>query len=118
MAGKLRRPARQLEVSRRGKLRRPRWLAPAGPRWLTEPGRHLGDIELLAQQAEGAVAKFGVACKHIVFPPHCFKYSHDAAGKLLAENVQKGIMSRAWTISDVSEHYDYNAATMVCPTPD
>jgi len=63
----------------------------------------------------------GAACRcscSIVFPPHCFKYSHDAAGKLLAENVQKGIMSRAWTISDVSEHYDYNAATMVCRTPD
>ena len=57
----------------------------------------------------------GVIGLHVVFEPNCFKYIHDAAGKVFSENSKKAILSRQWTISNVSEHYDYNAATMLRP---
>ena len=61
-------------------------------------------------------AAFGVIGMHIVFEPHCFKFIHDAAGKVFATNKDKGVKGRAFTISNVYEHYDYNAATMLKPT--
>ena len=30
----------------------------------------------------------------------------------------QGVMGREWTISNVQEHYDYNAATMLAPIAD
>ena len=51
----------------------------------------------------------------MVFEPHCFKFIHDAAGKVFSDNKDKGIKGRSWTISNVYEHYDYNAATMQGP---
>ena len=47
--------------------------------------------------------------------PHCFKYIHDAAGKVFVNSKNKGVMGRGWTISNVYEHYDYNAANMQTP---
>ena len=52
---------------------------------------------------------------HLVSEPHCFKGIHDAAGKVIAGNREKGVKERVWTISDVSQHYDYNSATMIKP---
>ena len=57
----------------------------------------------------------GVIGLHVVFEPNCFKYIHDAAGKVFSENSKKAVLSRQWTISNVSEHYDYNAAMMLRP---
>ena len=74
-----------------------------------------GDTEVLSQQATDPMAKLGVIGVHVVFPPHCFKYIHDAAGKVFSDNKNKGITSRSWTISNVYQHYDYNAATMQAP---
>ena len=72
--------------------------------------RHIG---MMQQQLAAA---FGVIGMHIVFEPHCFKFIHDAAGKVFATNKDKGVKGRAFTISNVYEHYDYNAATMLKPT--
>ena len=74
-----------------------------------------GDTEQLSQQATDPMAKLGVIGAHTVFEPHCFKYIHDAAGKVFSDNKDKGIKGRAWTISNVFQHYDYNAATMLAP---
>ena len=41
---------------------------------------------------------------------------HDAAGKQMVDNKNKGVMGREWTISNIKQHYDYNAATMEAPT--
>ena len=77
-----------------------------------------GDVEVLTKQAADEAAKFGVIALHVVFEPHCFKYIHDAAGKVFVDNKDSGVMGREWTISDINEHYDYNAATMLTPTND
>ena len=42
-----------------------------------------GDVEVLTKQAADEAAKFGVIALHVVIEPHCFKYIHDAAGKVL-----------------------------------
>lgn len=73
------------------------------------------DIQAIAQQAADAAARFGVIGLHIVCEPHCFKGIHDAAGKVFVDNKNKGVMGRDWTISNVEQHYDYNAATMLKP---
>lgn len=75
-----------------------------------------GDTELLGMMQQQLAAAFGVIGMHIVFEPHCFKFIHDAAGKVFATNKDKGVKGRAFTISNVYEHYDYNAATMLKPT--
>ena len=76
-----------------------------------------GDTELLGMMLrQQAAAAFGVIGMHIVFEPHCFKFIHDAAGKVFATNKDKGVKGREVTISNVYEHYDYNAATMLKPT--
>jgi hypothetical protein len=74
-----------------------------------------GDIEVLAEQATDPMAKLGVIGIHNIFPPHCFKYIHDAAGKVFSDNKDKGVKQRSWTISNIEQHYDYNAATMLTP---
>ena len=51
----------------------------------------------------------------MVFEAHCFKYIHDAAGKLFVDNQKRGVMGRDVTISDIEQHYDHNAATMLAP---
>jgi len=52
---------------------------------------------------------------HVVFEPHCFKYIHDAAGKVFVEYKNKGVIGRQWTISNIEQHYDFNAAMMLTP---
>ena len=74
------------------------------------------DTEELSKQLADKAEKFGVFGVHVVFEPHCFKYIHDAAGKVFADNSDRGVLERGWTISNVEEHYDYNAATMLAPT--
>ena len=46
------------------------------------------------------------------------RYIHDAAGKQFVDNKNKGVMGRTVTISNIDEHYDYNAATMLTPKKD
>ena len=79
-----------------------------------------GDIEELAKQqpAIDAKAAFGVIGMHVVFEPYCFKYIHDAAGKVFADNQKHGVRGRDVTITDVEQHYDHNAATMLAPKKD
>ena len=75
-----------------------------------------GDIEALAKEmAIDEAAKSGVIGTHVVFEPHCFKYIHDAAGKVFVDNKNTGVMGREQTISDIEQHYDHNAATMLAP---
>ena len=58
----------------------------------------------------------GVIAVHIVFEPCCFKYIHDAAGKVFSSNKDKAVLSREFTVTSAQEHYDYNADTMRKPT--
>lgn len=74
-----------------------------------------GDIEALARQAADAAARFGVIALHVVFEPHCFKYIHDAAGKVFVDYKNVGVMGRTETVSSIEEHYDFNAANMIAP---
>jgi len=75
-----------------------------------------GDIEAHAKtMAIAEAAKLGVIGTHVVFEPHCFKYIHDAAGKVFVDNKNRGVVGRDVTISDIEEHYDYNARTMLSP---
>ena len=74
-----------------------------------------GDIEELARQAATEVLALGVIGLHVVFEPHCFKGIHDAAGKVFVDSKNKAVLGRAWTISDIEQHYDYNAAMMLTP---
>ena len=76
-----------------------------------------GDTEEMAK-ANGATGAegFGVVALHTVATPHTFKGIHDAGGKLFVDNKNKAVMSRAWTISNIKQHYNYNAATMLAPT--
>jgi hypothetical protein len=94
----------------------------------------LAAIEQHAQEWEGVMGM------HVVFPPyacgkqsallrlpltlcfrsrqghrHCFKFIHDAAGKVFVDYKNKAVMGREWTISDIEQHYDYNAAFMLQP---
>ena len=76
-------------------------------------------VQYVQRQSALGTASFyadtGVLCEHIVFPPHCFKYIHDAAGKVFVDSAKKAVLGREWTISNVNEHYDYNAAFMAKP---
>ena len=74
-----------------------------------------GDIEALAKGSTNPAAAFGVLGNHVVFEPHCFKYIHDAAGKVFVEYKNKGVIGRQWTISNIEQHYDFNAAMMLTP---
>ena len=76
-----------------------------------------GDTEEVAK-ANGAkdAEGFGVIGLHMVAAPHTFKGIHDAGGKLFVDNKNTAVMSRVWTISNVQQHYNYNAATMLAPT--
>ena len=73
------------------------------------------DIQELAKDAEDPAAAFGVIGLHTLFEPHCFKYIHDAAGKVFVDYKNKGVMGRKWTISNIYQHYDFNAAYMLEP---
>ena len=44
-----------------------------------------------------------------------YRYIHDAAGKVFVDNKNTGVIGRDYTISNIDEHYDYNAATMQTP---
>ena len=71
-----------------------------------------------ASAADKAAAAFGVIGLHILFEPHCFKGIHDAAGKVFVDYKNKGVMGRDWTISNVEQHYDFNASMMCTPQND
>ena len=72
-----------------------------------------GDIEALAKKVQMEFG--GVIGLHIVFEPHCFKGIHDAAGKVFVDYKNKGVKGRQWTISNIEQHYDFNAAHMLKP---
>ena len=76
-----------------------------------------GDTEEVAKAnvATGAES-FGVVGLHVVATLHTFKGIHDAGGKLFVDNKNKALMSREWTVSNIKQHYNYNAATMTAPT--
>ena len=73
-----------------------------------------GDVEVLTKQAADEAAKFGVIALHVVFEPHCFKYIHDAAGKVFVDNKDSGVMGREWTISDINEYTRSNVQFFDC----
>eukprot|EP00966_Prymnesium_polylepis_P257268 5943344-Prymnesium_polylepis.1 len=83
-----------------------------------------GDIEEFSRQAAQAAAaaqataSFGVIGMHLVFEPHCFKGIHDAAGKVFVDYKDTGVLGRDCTISNVEQHYDFNAAMMQTPRND
>ena len=77
-----------------------------------------GDTEVVAKQkaAEEPAAAFGVLGVHVVFEPHCFKGIHDAAGKVFVDYTTNAVKGRDWTITNIEEHYDFNAAHMLTPS--